>query len=246
MQYFKDTSPPPAVRRALLRIGERDVEVVVRYTPLARRMSVKVHPASGEVSVVAPRRRSFDAAIAFAQSESAWIAGQLDRIPARIRLAPGLSIPLRGEPVVIAHTDERHVTAVCNEEPRLIRVGGRIEHAPRRIADFLKKQARDDIERLAQAYAGRLGVRIRRISLRDPIGRWGSCSASRSLSFSWRLIMAPPAVLEYVVAHEVAHLAQMNHSPKFWTIVRTLYGDPKPPQAWLAVHGAALHRYRDD
>ena len=89
----------------------------------------------------------------------------------------------------------------------------------------------------------KLGVKPARITVRDTASRWGSCSAARSLSFSWRLILAPDFVLDYVVAHEVAHLREMNHGPRFWAHVRSLVPDIETPQDWLKVHGRGLQRY---
>jgi predicted metal-dependent hydrolase len=124
-----------------------------------------------------------------------------------------------------------------------IRVGGRPEHASRRLIDWLKREARRKIEERVLEHATRLGVRPKRITIRDTSSRWGSCSSARSLSFSWRLVMAPPAVLDYVVAHEVAHLRELNHHPRFWRLVDFLVPDVEKSQAWLSEHGALLHRY---
>jgi len=103
--------------------------------------------------------------------------------------------------------------------------------------------ARRTLEARAIELAAKLGSRPKRITVRDTFSRWGSCSTARSLSFSWRLILAPSYVLDYVVAHEVAHLREMNHGPRFWQLVRELVGDVKRPQGWLRQHGAGLHRY---
>jgi predicted metal-dependent hydrolase len=227
------------VHRELLKIDGREVEMSVRLNPRARRLIVKVHPTSGEITVVAPSKRALDRALEFALGEKDWIARQLARVPGRILLSPGARIPFRGEDHVIARA-ERGPVAV---EGTTIRVGGRAEHAPRRLLDFLKRQARQDMEARAFEYAGRIGAHPRRVTMRDTMSRWGSCSSTRSLSFSWRLILAPPFVADYVVAHEVAHLKEMNHGAAFWRLVRELVGDVKRPQTWLRQHGAALHRY---
>jgi hypothetical protein len=111
------------------------------------------------------------------------------------------------------------------------------------LLDFLKREARKMFEARAFHYAELVGVQPKRITVRDTASRWGSCSTTRSLSFSWRLILAPPFVLDYVVAHEVAHLKHMNHGPRFWSLVRELVGDVEAPQAWLSKNGPLLHRY---
>jgi predicted metal-dependent hydrolase len=126
---------------------------------------------------------------------------------------------------------------------RLLCVAGDPPHVDRRIADFLKREARRDLERASSRHADALGVAITRVSVRDQSSRWGSCSNSGVLSFSWRLILAPPYVLDYLAAHEVAHLLELNHSPKFWRLVRRLYPNYERPKTWLDTHGTDLHRY---
>jgi hypothetical protein len=228
-------------RRELLKIDGQQVEVSVKLNPRARRLIVKVHPTSGEVSVVAPSKRALERALDFARGESDWIARQLERVPARVKLVAGARLPLRGKEHLIVREDKGPVR--LDEAAAIIRVGGRAEHTARRVLDFLKRQAREELEARAAEFAGRIGLKPRRVTVRDTASRWGSCSSTRSLSFSWRLILAPPCVLDYVVAHEVAHLREMNHGPRFWRLVRELVGDVKRPQAWLRQHGVMLHRY---
>lgn len=230
------------VRRELLMIDGRDVELGVKLNPQARRMIVKVHPTTGEVIVIAPSKRALDRAVEFARSEAAWIARQLAQVPSRVVLTPGAHMPFRGKEHAIQPGDEGPVAV--NERDQIISVSGRLEHAPRRIVDFLKKHAKQEFESKAFDYGARLGLKPSRITVRDTASRWGSCSSTKSLSFSWRLIMAPPFVLDYVVAHEVAHMKEMNHGENFWRLVEDLVGDVRRPQAWLRQHGAALHRYR--
>lgn len=227
------------VRRELLKIDGRAVELNVRLNPRARRLIVKVHPTTGEVMVIAPSKRALDRAVEFARGESDWIAKQLAQVPARVVLAPGAHIPFRGTDHLILKSESGPVSV----EPGIIRIGGHAEHAPRRILDFLKKQAKREVEQKSFDYGAKLGIKPKRITVRDTASRWGSCSSTRSLSFSWRLILAPTFVLDYVVAHEVAHMKEMNHGENFWRIVASLIGNVAPAQAWLRQHGSALHRY---
>lgn len=235
-------SRPHVVRRELLKIDGRPVDVTVRLNPRARRLIVKVHPTTGEVSVIAPSQRALDRAIEFARGEAAWIARRLAEVPSPVVLAPGSRLPLYGREHVIRQ-GERGAAPVWIEGDNVIRVSGRAEHAPRRMLDFLKREARRELEARTLEFAKRVGTSPRRISVRDTASRWGSCSVKRSISFSWRLVLAPPFVLNYVVAHEVAHLREMNHGPRFWKLVRELVDDVKRPQAWLRKHGVSLHRY---
>jgi predicted metal-dependent hydrolase len=204
-----------AHRRALLKIDGRAVEVTLRLNPRARRLIVKVHPSTGEVTVVAPSQRALDRALDFARGETSWIAGQLARVPKPIALVPGARIPFRGREHMIVKGD---TTTVHDLDAHVIRVGGREEHAPRRIADFLKREARQLLEARTREFAARIEARVARVTVRDTSSRWGSCSTSKGISFCWRLILAPDFVLDYVVAHEVAHLREMNHSPRFWRV----------------------------
>jgi predicted metal-dependent hydrolase len=229
-------------KRELLRIEGRPVEVTLRLNPRARRLIVKVHPSTGEVTVVAPSHRSLDRALDFARGETRWIARQLERVPQAVHLGPGANIPFRGRDCRILK-GEAGRGSVWQDEDGHIRVSGRDEHVSRRLLDFLKREARKTLEARSLAFAARLGTKPRRVAVRDTSSRWGSCSVSRSISFSWRLILAPDDVLDYVVAHEVAHLVEMNHGPRFWRLVRLLVPDIDGPQEWLKRNGVALHRY---
>jgi predicted metal-dependent hydrolase len=232
-------------RRELLRIDGKPVAVTVRLNPRARRMIVKVHPSTGEVSVVAPSRHGLDHALDFARSERDWIAKRLEHVPARVPLGLGAKIPFRGEMHVIRKGDKGRAPVWIERdgEERIIRVSGETEHVPRRVLDFLKREARKQLDARATHYSSLLEIKPRRITVRDTASRWGSCSTGRSLSFSWRLILAPGFVLDYVVAHEVAHLREMNHGARFWRLVGEMVADPDKPQRWLKQHGSALHRY---
>lgn len=233
------------VTQELLRIAGAPVPIKVRVNPRATRLIVKVHPSTGEVAVVSPSARGIGRALDFAKSEKAWIAERLSHVPTWIPLEPGVSVPFRGRDHMIRHAPgARGVVWLDNEAYRpTIRVAGSPEHAPRRLEDWLKREARKELVRRVEVFATALGVKPARIHIRDASSRWGSCSSTGALSFSWRLILAPPFVLDYVAAHEVAHLKEMNHGPKFWRLVDLLVGDPNRAQDWLREHGAVLHRY---
>ena len=230
-------------RRELLRIDGQPVEVTMRLNPRARRLIVKVHPSTGEVSVVAPSRRALDHALEFARGEAEWIARRLAHVPKPVPLDIGARIPFRGEEYLIGRGEKGTAPVWIDRAAKVIRVAGQREHAPRRILDFLKREARRMLDERALQYGARVDAHPKRITVRDTASRWGSCSTTRALSFSWRLILAPPFVLDYVVAHEVSHLKQMNHGPRFWELVRDLVGNVEKPQAWLSRNGPLLHRY---
>jgi len=230
-----------SVRHELLKIDGRLLEVRVRLNPRARRMIVKVNPATGEISVTAPSRRGLAHALDFARGEKDWIAGQLAKAPGPVALIPGSVIPFRGKPHEIRGSARGPAPVWL--EGGVIWVSGQAAHAPRRVLDFLKGEARKAAEILALRHAEKLGVKPSRITVRDTASRWGSCSSARTLSFSWRLILAPDFVLDYVVAHEVAHLREMNHSPRFWAHVKALVADKNAAQNWLRLNGRELQRY---
>jgi predicted metal-dependent hydrolase len=244
---FRDANARPArrVKRELGKIDGKSIELILRTNPRARRFIVKVDPSTGEVSVVAPSSRSFDRALDFARKEKDWIAGRLADVPQPVQLELGSTVMFRGIEHAIRAGDGNGLPVWIDREGArpAIRVGGRPEHASRRILDWLKREARRRIDERVATYATALSVRPKRVTIRDTSSRWGSCSSARSLSFSWRLILAPPAVLDYVVAHEVAHLRELNHKPRFWRLVETLVPDIEKSQAWLSAHGALLHRY---
>ena len=182
----------------------------------------------------------------FAQKHGAWIAARLKRLPQAAPFAHGSEVPLRGDPHRIVH--RRGVrgtvwTATDDDGNRLLCVAGEAPHINRRIGDFLRRAAARELEAAARRYAEELNVTIKRISIRDQSSRWGSCSNTGVLSFSWRLILAPPYVLDYLAAHEVAHLVELNHSARFWRLVERIYPDFERAKVWLEVHGTDLHRY---
>jgi predicted metal-dependent hydrolase len=234
-----------AARRELLRIEGKPVPVIMKLNRRARRLIVKVHPSTGEVTVVAPSQRALDRALDFARSESTWIARRLARVPQPVFFELGARIPLRGKEHIVeaGGTGPAPVWIDGESEDAVIRVSGRAEHAPRRLLDFLKREARAIFSKRAHEMSQRLGLAPSRITIRDTASRWGSCSTARALSFSWRLIFAPDFVIDYVIAHEVAHMRHMNHGQRFWKLVEELVGDIATPQKWLARNGPQLHRY---
>jgi len=226
-----------------LAIDGEPVSVRLRLNPRARRVIVKVHPATGEVTVVAPTRRAMEHALDFARGQKDWIAHQRARVPAPVALVPGARVPFRGALHEVRHGGRGAMPVVQDAAAKILWVHGRAEHAPRRLTDFLKREARRLCEARALAYGAALGVCPSRITMRDTTSRWGSCSPSRAISLSWRLIFAPDFVRDYVVAHEVAHLKEMNHGPRFWALVRRLHPEFESAQEWLRLHGRSLQRF---
>jgi predicted metal-dependent hydrolase len=206
----------------------------------ARRVSLRIDNRAAEVVVTLPPRAGRRAGLALLTTHAAWVAKRLAALSPGIRFAPGVEVPVGGALHVIRHLPEARGGAWI--ESGAILVAGDPAFLPRRVADCLKVEARRRIVALVSLHAGRLGLRARAVRIKDPSSRWGSCAPDRTLAFSWRLVMAPPFVLDYVVAHEVAHLAEMNHSPRFWATVEQLTPHREAAQAWLREHGPSLLR----
>jgi len=215
--------------------------IALRRIAATRRYTLRVRAASRDVLLTMPARGTIKAAREFAERHAAWIGVRLARLPKPVAFQPGESVPLRGVEHAIVHRPERR--GVVWLEAGAICVAGDLAHAPRRVADWLKREARRDLEAAVTRHAAAAGVKPRRMSLRDTTSRWGSCSSTGALNFSWRLILAPPYVLDYLAAHEIAHMRHMNHSPMFWALTRRLYPDTDRAEVWLKAHGSSLHRF---
>lgn len=226
--------------------------VLVRRSPRARRLSLTVNEARRGAVLTIPSHTSLEEAGDFLARHFDWLQERLDAMPEAIPFADGAVIPLRGELHKLSFRPGERKRGVvrrsvaqentASPHPNLI-VSGAPEHAPRRLKDWLKKQARDDLSDRCQVHAEALEVTPTRITVRDQSSRWGSCSANGALSFSWRLILAPHFVLDYLAAHEVAHLREMNHSAKFWAHVRATCQETDKAKRWLRKNGASLHSY---
>ena len=236
----------PSEPSAINIIFDREVYLVrVRRHRQARRYTLRIHSATREVLLTMPPRGSLREARAFAEKHGGWIAARLDRLPQPAPFAHGVTLPLRGVDHRIVHrsTARGAVWIEATAEERALCVAGAEPHLARRLRDFLKREAKADLEAASRAAAARLDVAVKRVTIRDQSSRWGSCSTTGVLSFSWRLILAPPFVLDYLAAHEVAHLVEMNHSRKFWRLVERICPHTARAKTWLDAHGSDLHRY---
>jgi len=243
IQLLRRARLPEPSHLSVLHEGET-FRLRVRRSANARRFTLRVSAATGEVSLGVPARASLKAALAFAQGHGGWIAARLARRPERVAFEPSALVPLRGVPHRIVHDETaRGVAALTDGEERVLRVGCGPRGIDAALRAFLKREARRDLAAAAALHAGRLGRPVAGIALKDTRSRWGSCSAAGRLNFSWRLVMAPPSVLDYLAAHEAAHLVEMNHSVRFWRVVEGLRPDFREAEAWLRREGAGLHRY---
>lgn len=215
--------------------------LVFRRSARARRVSLRLDADGGAVIVVLPRRARLEDGIGLARAHAGWIDAQLRALPPRVPFADGAVLPVLGRPRTVRH--DPAAPRGVREDGDVLRVGGPSERVPARLLVWMKRTAGAAIEERIAVQAERLGRRPVRIVLRDTRSRWGSCSAAGTLSFSWRLVLAPPVVLDYVVAHEMAHLAVRGHGPEFWRLAGDLAGDLAAGRAWLRRHGRELFRY---
>ena len=218
----------------------------IRRHRQARRYTLRIQATTREVIITIPPRGTLKEAREFAQKHGGWIAARLGRLPEAAPFADGVTVPVRGVPHRIEHRRGTRGTVwieVSAEGKRILCVAGDAPHVNRRVGDFLRREAKRDLEIASHRFAAALGVTVKRVVVRDQSSRWGSCSTTGLLSYSWRLILAPSVVLDYLAAHEVAHLVEMNHSPRFWRLVQRLCPSHDNAKAWLDTHGADLHRY---
>lgn len=220
--------------------GLPDVEVTLRRSARSTRLSLRVSRLDGRVTLSMPLRAREAEALRFLRAQEDWIRKALARVAPGDVIAIGSRIPVEGRLLTIVPGTARS-PAVAGAE---LLVPGGAERAGVRVAAWLKLRARDRLALASDRYAAQIGRNYHSLTLRDTRSRWGSCTAGGGLMYSWRLIMAPPVILEYVAAHEVAHLAEMNHSPDFWAVVEGLMPDYRSHRRWLKAHGHQLHSYR--
>ena len=227
--------------RTLALPGGGGVDLVVRRSARARRILLQVGLIDGEVELVLPRGARMREALEFADQKAAWVERRLDLVMPRVPFNDGAEVPFLGAALRIRCIGGPGVAArrVAGE----LIVPGREDTLSGRVGRWYRGEARREIVARVGEKAHRLGRRSGGITVRDQRSRWGSCSEDGNLNFSWRLILAPEPVLDYVVAHEVAHLAEMNHGARFWRHVGRLCAEPEAARAWLRLRGASLHRF---
>lgn len=220
--------------------GPPPVEITLRRSARARRFSLRVSQVDGRVTLSLPPRAREAEALAFLRAQEGWLRAALARLPPAVGVDHGAEVPVEGRLMRLLPGAGR---AIRIEGDSLL-IPGDPALAGARLQAWLKARARDRLAAACDHYAARLGRQVSRITLRDTRSRWGSCSAEGALMFNWRLIMAPPRVLNYVAAHEVAHLVEMNHSDRFWAVVDRLHPAWQEDRAWLRREGNALHAIR--
>ena len=238
---------PSFAHDSLIEVAGRPVRL--RVNARARRISLRVDAKRGEIVATAPTVRKLADAARFAEQRAEWIAERLERLPERVELRPGLIIALAGQPCRLERAamriPPRLVPATAGEPIRLL-ASGDAEAFGRAALRALKVEALSRLTARTAHYAGALNQPMPSVAVADPKSRWGSCRKGQGgapglIRYSWRLILAPEAVLDYVAAHEAAHLIEANHGPNYWALVAHIYGDHKKPRAWLRAHSASVH-----
>jgi predicted metal-dependent hydrolase len=238
-------APAPLPEAVSIEVGGGCQRVVLRRNARAQRYILRVPSGGGDPVMTVPAKGTLETALRFAESHRGWLEKHLTARPDPVAFAAGGVVPVRGVEHRIEATGRLRGLVSRREdgdEPVLVVPGGP-DHLARRLTDWLRREARADLEAAVARHAGALGRSPAGIALRDTRSRWGSCSASGQLSFSWRLVLAPPTILDYVAAHEVAHLAEMNHGPRFWAHCRRLAPQTDEARDWLRREGGRLHLY---
>jgi predicted metal-dependent hydrolase len=202
-------------------------------------MRLAVDPRDGAVRLTLPQRTGLKQAIAWAESQRAWIEAALAALPAPQVFGPGASFPYEGRTLTLEAVGGARSVRIEGDS---LLVGGPASMAAGRALRWMRAEAAKTLEAETRAFAVKAGVTIARVRVGDPRSRWGSCSSKGDIAYSWRLILMPPAVREATVAHEVAHRIHMHHGPEFHAEVKRLLGrEPKAERAWLRAHGARIH-----
>ena len=215
------------------------VPINLCVNPCARRLILRISSIDNQVHVTVPTFVSEQQAIEFAVSRTDWIRKHIKTMPKQIHIGLGTFVPIEGHHYRVSSAKGGQT----RRDSKRVLVLGPPSEIGMRLEDYLIDLAREKLYQASQDYADTLGVDFTKISVRDNVSRWGSCSIHRSLSYAWRLIMAPSKVLRYVAAHEVAHLAEMNHSDSFWKTLESIHGPYEFPKIWLRTYGTNLHRY---
>ena len=214
----------------------------IRVSLRARRIGLRIDAAEHRVELVLPRGVTASQGLRFLVAKREWVTARFRTLHSRLPFAEGAIVPVLGIPHRIRRELDAGAPPVAIVDGE-IRVRGEPEHLARRLRDHLVATARNEFAHRARRLAFRIGKSVARVSVRDTKSRWGSCSGRANLSFSWRLIFAPESVVDYVVAHEVAHLAEMNHGPRFWRLVESLSPGSAVPREWLRRHRNRLFSY---
>lgn len=224
-----------------LRIGENEFPITVKKHPTSHKITIRYNPIKKQVLVTIPQAASIKQGLHFADEKKHWIAEQIKQYCNMVYLKNGNIISVLGKNIELKHVGGR---GIVTETESVLHIHGEIEFMERRVKKWLEQRLNQEIAMLAGYFSRKLNVKVKNISIKETTSCWGSCSHDGRISFSWRLIFAPYDVLYYIVAHEVSHIKEHNHSVKFWNLVEQLHPEFKRAQKWLKLHGKTLYMYR--
>ncbi len=238
VQYRNGQRLPPEAPEGIGGVAAR-----LSVNPRARRLSIRIDGRAGEAVLIAPSERKLGEVVAFARTKTGWILERLALRQPGTPIVPGATLPLLDRPTRLLAVPGAGAARLSEDaDGPTILSGGEGEAFARRVENLFKRIARDTLQARTDVHLKTLGQRPVKISIADPKSRWGSCSPhNRTIRYSWRVIMAPHAVVDYLAAHEVAHLVHADHSPAYWSVVHDLIGDHRAYRRWLKDNGAALH-----
>lgn len=241
--FFGKKSPAPLapLLKLVVDVDGRAVEVKPKRHALARRMVLRLDRDGVNFTLTMPKRQSLASAKVFVETSKLWMQNTLVHRGDKKPEQAGSTVLLRGTAVDIVRTDKLRGLVRYDDGAKILHVPGGEAHWKRRLTDWLKQEAEKDLRMASQFYAAKMQTQFTKLTVRDQKSRWGSCTSDGALSYSWRLILAPPFVLDYVAAHEVAHLREMNHGPRFWRLVLTQCADTREAKQWLKTRGHELH-----
>ncbi|MDT6939779.1 M48 family metallopeptidase [Brucella pseudogrignonensis] len=237
---FRSAAKKPSVvtRERMHAVAGRELTLRVLENPRAKRLTLRIETGGKGLRVTIPPGLPDREVQSFLVRHQGWIESRIAKMPDQAGLRAGVKIPIRGVPHLITHQSGRGTVDLL--EGNILLVHGDPAHLSRRIADYLKREVKRDIEQLVARHTATVGRKAKAVRFKDTKSRWGSCTSDGVLSFSWRIGMAPAPVINYLVAHEVAHLIEMNHGPKFWKLCHELCPDTERCKAWLKRNGSAL------
>ncbi len=218
-----------------------DMEIKIIKSPKAKRLTLRIDEKERIPVLSLPRGCSARKAVDFVETHRDWIQNMLARLPAAGRFENGECISVFGQKVIINHNPNQRGTMIIDG---FLMVGGEPEFLHRRVCDFIKKFAAEHLYQMSAAKAGQIGCTVHRVTLKDTKSRWGSCSNRNNINYNWRIVLAPPHVIDYLVSHEVAHLAHQDHSADFWNCVAGLCPDYENGRRWLKIRGKELYRWQ--
>ena len=243
LSFLQKPQRPSDPKTRTVDVAGRSVPLTIRPDARARRITLRIDPGGQSLKLTVPKGLKEREIQDFLNRHQGWLMTKLARFPTTNAVVEGRYIQIRGVAHRIERTGKlRGLTETTEKDgEKVLLVGGAEDHLARRIRDFLKVEARKDLDLLARRHAAAIGRKVNSITLKDTKSRWGSCSHDGNLSFSWRIVMAPDHVIDYLAAHEVAHLAEMNHSDRFWAICEDLCPHSDEAKRWLERNGAMLH-----